>query len=95
MKFREVRQVSSSDIRNLCTKENWYTTGSNKQYEHLLLDLCEWKENLTTEDIVEIAKDIIDHSEFKADGRTEAEVIESVAFEVMRVCKNYIIRVKE
>ena len=82
MKFTEIRTIGASDIRKLCIK--------NDQYAHLQLDLCEWKDNLTTEDIVEIAEDIIAHSEIEADGRTKAEVIESVAFEVMRVCNNFI-----
>lgn len=95
MKFTEIRTIGASDIRKLCIKNDWYTRGTNDQYRHLQLDLCEWKDSLATEDIVEIAEDIIAHSEIEADGRTEAEVIESVAFEVMRVCNNFIIRVKE
>ena len=93
MKFAEIRTVSASNIRKLCIKNDWYTRGDNEQYEHLLLNLCDWKENLTTEDIVEIAEDIIAHSEIEADGRTEAEIIESVAFEIMRVCNSYIVRI--
>lgn len=90
MKFTEIRTIGASDIRKLCIKNDWYTRGTNTQYEHLLYDLGEWKDNLTTEDIVEIAEDIIAHSKIEADGRTEAEVIESVAFEIMRVCNNFI-----
>ena len=94
MEFTEIRTIGASDIRKLCIKNDWYTRGTNDQYAHLLYDLGEWKENLTTEDIVEIAEDIIAHSKIEADGRTEAEVIESVAFEIMRVCNNFI-RAKE
>lgn len=94
MKFTEIRTIGASDIRKLCIKNDWYTRGTNDQYAHLLYDLGEWKENLTTEDIVEIAEDIIAHSNIEADGRMEAEVIESVAFEIMRVCNNFI-RAKE
>ena len=80
----------------LCSwQNNWCTRGTNDQYQHLQLDLCEWKDTLTTEDIVEIAEDIIAHSEIEPDGCTEAEVIESVAFEVMRVCDNFLIIAKE
>ena len=55
MKFTEIRTIGASDIRKLCIKNDWYTRGTNDQYRHLQLDLCEWKDNLTTEDIVEIA----------------------------------------
>lgn len=81
-KFREVRTVSASDIRKLCIRNNWYTRGDNDQYEHLQNDLCEQKDNLTTEDIVEIAEDIIAHSEIEHYCSND-ELIASVAFEII------------
>lgn len=81
-KFREVRTVSASDISKLCIRNNWYTRGDNDQYEHLQHDLCEQKDNLTTEDIVEIAEDIIAHSEIEHCCSND-ELIASVAFEII------------
>lgn len=95
LQIKEIRKISADAIRALCITNGWYTRGSNVQYANLLYELGELKENLTTKDIVEIAVDIIAHSEIEADGRTEAEVIESVAFEIMRVCDNFIIIAKE
>lgn len=60
--YKEIRRISAHDLRDLCIKEDWYTCGDNDEYGHLLLDLAGHKENITTDDIVEIASDIIEHS---------------------------------
>ena len=58
--YKEVRQLSSSDLRALCIAEDWYTGGTNEEYANLM-QMTE-KENITTDDIVEIATDIYEHS---------------------------------
>lgn len=75
--YREIRRISASALRQLCIDHNWYTAGNNDEYRHLLLDLAGNKKNLSTEDIIEIAADIMEHSEL--DGEYS---IEDVAFEV-------------
>ena len=78
--YKEIRVIRASSLRALCVRQNWYTAGDNDEYGHLLLDLAGSKENLSTADIMEIAADIMEHSDLD-DGCT----IESVAFEVARI----------
>lgn len=63
MKYKETRYLFADDLRNLCIKHRWYTKGACADYNHLLYDLADRKNNLGTDDIIEIAKDIIAHSE--------------------------------
>ena len=78
--YKEIRKINASSLRQLCIDRDWYTAGDNDEYEHLLFDLANNKENLNTADIIEIAADIMEHSALD-DGYT----IESIAFEVARI----------
>ena len=78
--YKESRVIRASSLRALCVRQNWYTAGDNDEYGHLLLDLAGSKENLSTADIMEIAADIMEHSDLDDDC-----TIESVAFEVARI----------
>lgn len=60
--YKEIRQINADSLRRLCISKRWYTGGDNAAYNHLLYDLADDKENITTEDIVEIAQDIMEHS---------------------------------
>ncbi len=82
--YKEIRKISASALRALCIKNDWYTHGDNDEYSHLLLDLAQHKENITTDDIVEIASDIIEHSGLSI------RDFESVAFEVANIATVYI-----
>lgn len=62
MKITEKRTISASALRELCIANDWYGYGTNDEYSNLLLTLGQCKENLTTNDIRIIAKDIIRHS---------------------------------
>lgn len=79
--YKETRTISASNLRSLCIRKDWYTRGGNDEYEHLLLDLAEGKENLTTDDIIQIAEDIAAHSNLPDDYD-----IECIAWEVNRAC---------
>ena len=59
--YKEIRKLHTSDLRALCIKEDWYTGGTNEEYANLMN--MTFKDNITTDDIVEIATDIIEHSE--------------------------------
>lgn len=61
MNIKEARYITSSALRSLCIRQNWYTWGTNEEYSHLF-ELAD-KDDLTTADLVEIARDIIAHSE--------------------------------
>lgn len=55
---------------------------TNAAYNHLLYDLADDKENITTEDIVEIAQDIMEHSD------TDQELT-SICFDVARIATTF------
>lgn len=80
--YREIRKIRADKLRVLCIEENWYTIGDCEAYNHLLLDLAEFKENITTEDIVEIAQDILCHSETEMD-------IECICYYVARIADTF------
>ena len=77
--YKEIRRISASALRALCIENDWYTQGDNDEYGHLLLDLAQHKENITTDDIIEIASDIIEHSNLSI------KYLESVAFDVANI----------
>lgn len=78
--YKEVRTISADRLRKLCIEHDWYTRGDNEEYRHLLDDTAGDKENITTEDIVEITRDIIEHSKIEDDYQ-----FEDVAFAVANI----------
>ncbi len=56
IKFIERRLIFADDLKNLCADKNLYTMGDEKCLGKML-NKCR-KPNITTEDIIEIAKDI-------------------------------------
>ena len=84
--FTETRTMSHSKLRALCIKNNWYTRGTNREYNALfdkLSDCCGYPENLTTEKLVEIAVDIWEHSDITD------YTIETGLYELARNCRHY------
>lgn len=81
--YKEVRRLYSGALRGLCIAKNWYTKGNCDEYMNLL-NMCD-KENITTDDIVEIATDIMSHSY-----DSEERLLTSYAFEVARICVTFI-----
>lgn len=79
--YKEFRRLSADSLRSLCIAKKWYTGGNCDEYEHLLIDLAEHKENLTTNDIITIAEDIFEHS-----SRLDGYEVEDIAWEVNRAC---------
>lgn len=58
--YIEKRVLFSDDLRSLCCLRGWYTCGTSSQYDRLLSSVKD--KVITTDDIVEIATDIIEHS---------------------------------
>lgn len=56
IKFIERRLIFVDDLKNLCADKNLYTMG-DEECLGKMLNKCR-KPNITTEDIIEIAKDI-------------------------------------
>ena len=81
-KYTEVRRIFANDLRNLCIRNNWYTRGTNKEYTHMLHVLAAKGKNITTDDIVDIATDIMEHSD------TDQELT-SICFEVARIAVTF------
>ena len=80
--YKEIRQINADSLRRLCISKRRYTGGDNAAYNHLLYDLADDKENITTEDIVEIAQDIMEHS------NTDQELT-SICFDVARIANTF------
>lgn len=87
MKYIETRTLSAYNLRNLCIKKNWYTSGDNKAYMNLFDRLTEnyHAVEMTTEKLAEIATDIYEHSNESActDGYLE---ITSIMYDLAKVC---------
>lgn len=82
-KYREVKSIDFESVRGKCIEKRWYTRGTTKEYTALadyILDL----EEVTTENLVVIANDILEHSETDYN-------IEAILWELNRVCNTYFI----
>lgn len=58
--YKVIRKLTMASLRSLCVEKEWYTNGDNDEYSHML-NMTK-KEDITSDDIVEIATDIIEHS---------------------------------
>lgn len=58
--YKIVRKLSSEALRVLCVERDWYDLGDNEEYGNML-GMAK-KKNITSDDIVEIASDIGEHS---------------------------------
>lgn len=62
MKFKHT--IYSEDVRNFCIHNNLYTAGRNKDKDYAsLLSSCDTLHNCTPRRIINIAKDIVEHSD--------------------------------
>lgn len=59
------RTLCTENLRILCIKNDWYRCGDNDDYAHMLNKAK--KGNITSNDIVSIARDIITHSNLTSD----------------------------
>jgi len=81
--LKEIRQISSDNLRSLCIEKNWYTNGNGEEYARMF-DLADGLANVTSNDIIEIATDIKEHS-------VTEYPISSICFEVARKCYSLFI----
>lgn len=61
--YVEVRKITSTALKVMCMEHDWYTLGTRAEYNNLLYNLGERKENITIDDIAEIAEDILEKSD--------------------------------
>ena len=88
MTITTTRKLYWDDLRSLCIAMNWYTHGTNADYEGLF-DLIHHKE-ITDDLLTDIAVNIFEHSDIEdmkyVNGyaiKTDADIIEFIATWVM------------
>lgn len=74
----EKRYLEPSTLINLCIRRNWFTCGTNEQYEDLLR-FVRGTEDMTTGSLYVVATRILDHSETDQD-------ITSILYDLAEVC---------
>lgn len=60
--IKEDRIITRKNLKQLCVDFDLYTLGTSEEYEEMLKSAV-FEGHLTTERIVEIAKNILEHSE--------------------------------
>jgi hypothetical protein len=86
--YHEARKMSVDSLRGLCIRKNWFTAGNNKNYSEML-NKADDTENITTDDIIEIATAIQSNSHMDPEYSTE-ENFESICFELFSICNTFI-----
>lgn len=84
--YRETRVMSADSLRELCINEDWYTCGTNEEYTKLLTSVSK-NNNIDTDDLVEIAQNIVDHSnniDLSVDGE-----FTNIMFKLARICNTF------
>ena len=76
--MKERRTLHALDLRDLCIKHSWYTRGTIDEYDNLL-ELAEKCNDVETETIVTLAKDIKNHSWTDHD-------VASICYEIANIC---------
>jgi len=76
-KYVEKRKMTMESLRGLCVRNDWYTSGTNAEYDKLLM--MTKADDITTDVLVRMANDILIHSETD-------HYMESVLFELSRIC---------
>lgn len=86
-RYREFRKIYSDMVRSMCIRESYYTRGDVDAYTHLLVDLCDFEKEVTTDELEEIAEDIMKHSDTESYceryGGSEEEMVENLLFELI------------
>lgn len=80
--IQETKTWHPERVRQCCIDNQWYTRGTNKDYEVMLDYVRDTKP--TIENIFTVAKDIYDHSDFDSRFDTEDEVVEAIMFTLNR-----------
>lgn len=80
--YKETRRINLRLVRKLCIDKGWYTSGTNEEYAHLLFDIVGRIDNVTCDDLAEIATDI------KAHSVTDYEITD-IMFDLAKVCVSF------
>lgn len=86
--YKVVRTVTTGMLMELCVQKGWYTHGDIAEFVHML-DVCK-KMNITSDDIVETATDIIEHSNLSF----STDFI-SVCNDILKISLSYTLKCEE
>lgn len=89
-RYKEIRRLGVEDLRNLCVYNNWCPNDVQEYEERLRLFGA--KENLTTEDIIDMAEWIVDHCSTSA---KRGDTVESIAWELAHECMVEFVRCED
>lgn len=84
MKIKEKRVIRFEKVRSMCINQDLYDCGTNEDYSNLLLNLCSNEKEMTLEKIIEIAEDILIHSD------TEMEITNIMFLLINECCVTFI-----
>lgn len=79
--YTETRDISSYRMRELCIAQGWFTLATNTEYDRFLRKAAAI-ENITTDDLVELATDVKEWSD------TDME-IENIMWHIAKACYVY------
>lgn len=75
-------------VRGLCIQQHWYTRGTTLEYERMLHSLLDEhhmsRDNVTDQDIIDLAQDIAEHSDLD-DLEPETDAVSCIAFKLARL----------
>lgn len=86
MKIAETRKINSHDLYHLCIEKDWYTCGTNAEYE---LMFGKAVGNMTTEKLCALAMDIVDHSAPKCFADCDSDPVFYVMFELAEISHSF------
>lgn len=90
MKITEKRTITRSALRNLCVEKDWYTYGTNEEYDNILNFVA--SNEMTTENIAKVATDIFEHSNkncFKDCEANGTTALKYVLFELAEIAHTF------
>lgn len=76
--YKETRRITAYRMRELCISQCWFTLATNKEYSEFL-HKAESLINITTDDLVELAEQVKEHSD------TDME-IENIMYYIAKSC---------
>ena len=82
MTIKKTTVLTGDAVRTVCIQNEYFTNGTNKQYENMLKYADKYSELGCMNDlhIYEIAKSIVEHTEWLTRDYTKKECIENVMF---------------
>lgn len=83
--YREIKKIEADKIRALCIAKQWFTEGTNREYDGLLFYGLS-HQTITTDELVEMATLIFEHSTQESLRDYE---ITSVMYELNQCCYSW------